>query len=128
MVRDRRAPRPPIRVLIADGDARVRTALRTFLVAHHGFEVVGEAGDPVRTLELAQRAAPCVAVVDVVMPDIQDGLDLLRALTANRIPVIAMSLRPTLGPEVLAAGAKEFLAKDGSSERLLSALRNAAGR
>lgn len=126
MVRDGQVPPPPIRVLIADDDARVRNALRTFLSAHHGFEVVGEAGSTQLALELARSVNPCVAVVDVLMPNVQDGLGLLRVLTSElSLPVIAMSLRSTLGPSALAAGASEFLTKDGSSERLLVALRNA---
>lgn len=126
MVRDGQVPPSPIRVLIADDDARVRNALRTFLAAHHGFEVVGEAGSTARALELARSANPCVAVVDVLMPNVQDGLELLRELTGElSVPVVAISLRSTLGPSALAAGACEFLTKDGSSERLLRALRNA---
>ncbi|GLZ36132.1 hypothetical protein Lesp02_83190 [Lentzea sp. NBRC 105346] len=126
MVRDGQGSLPPIRVLIADDDARVRNALRTFLMATHGFEVVGEAGSPQLALEIARDLNPCVAIVDVLMPDAEDGLDLLRVLTAElSVPVIAMSLRSTLGPEALAAGAREFLTKDGYAERLVDALRNA---
>lgn len=130
MTLDGQAPASPIRVMIADDDARVRNALRTFLGAYPGFEVVGEAGSPAQALEVARAKNPSVAVVDVLMPDVQDGLDLLRALAGELcVPVVAMSLRGTLGPQALAAGACEFLTKDGSAERLLLALRNAcAGR
>jgi DNA-binding NarL/FixJ family response regulator len=126
MARDQ-AQQPPIRVLIVDDDARVRTALRTFLTAYPGFEVVGEAGSVGRALELAREVTPCVAVVDVLVPDVQDGLKLLRVLTGElSVPAVAMSLSGALRSEALAAGASDFLTKDGSSERLLFALRKAS--
>ena len=126
MVR-RRVQQLPIRVLIADDDARVRIAVRTFLSASPGFEVVGEAGSAGRALELAREVTPCVAVVDVLVPDVQDGLKLLRVLTDElSVPAVAMSLSGTLRSEALAAGACDFLTKDGSSERLLFALRKAS--
>jgi DNA-binding NarL/FixJ family response regulator len=116
----------PTRVLIADDDARVRTALRALLMACPGFEVVGAVGSAGRAFELAREVMPCVAVVDVCFPDAQDGLDLVRALTGElSVPVVAMSLSSELRLDAFSAGASDFLIKDGSAERLLVALRTA---
>ncbi|MDT7789503.1 MAG: hypothetical protein QOF58_7922 [Pseudonocardiales bacterium] len=123
---DRDGHKPLIRVLIVDNDARVRGALRTFLEAHPGFEVVGEAGSAAPAIELAHQLVPCVAIVDVLMPDAQDGLELLTVLARDHgIPVIAMSLRSALAESTIDAGAHTFLPKDGYSDRLLTALRAA---
>src|SRR5213082_1604402 len=73
----------PIRVLIAADDARVRSALRTFLGAHPRLEVVAEASGPVAALSLAREHAPAVALVDVHLPGKEAGLALQRALDAG---------------------------------------------
>ncbi len=116
----------PIRVLIAEDDPRVRLALRSYLAAEPGFAVVGEADTAELALALAYERAPTVVLVDVSLPEVADGLGLLRTLTAElRIPAVAISLRGGLGGAALAAGAYRFVAKDGASELLLAALRAA---
>jgi DNA-binding NarL/FixJ family response regulator len=111
-------------VLIVDDDARVRAALHTFLVANPGIEVVGETRTPAATLELVRARTPSVVLVDVLLPDVGDGLDLLRTLTAElTIPVVAISLEGRLAKAALAAGASRFLDKVGSPEHLVDALR-----
>jgi len=117
----------PVRVLIADDDPRVRTALRTFLSAAPGFHVVGAAGNAPIALEMAREQGPSVALVDVLLPDVHDGLGLLRAVTGGlRIPAIAMSIEGGLRSSALAAGACRFLDKDSPPDLLLTALRAAA--
>jgi DNA-binding NarL/FixJ family response regulator len=120
MARDRAAR---IQVLIADDDARVRTALRAFLSALPDFEVIGEAASAAAALQLAREHRPTVALVDVLLPDARDGLDLLRTLTVDfRIPVVAISIEGGMRSSALAAGAYRFLDKDGSPELLVDAL------
>jgi DNA-binding NarL/FixJ family response regulator len=117
----------PVRVLIADDDARVRSALRSLLSAAPGFDVVADAGRATTALELAREHAPAVAIVDILLPRAAEGLALLRAVSGDlQIPVVAMSIRGGLRGPALAAGAHAFLEKDGSPELLLTALRVAA--
>jgi DNA-binding NarL/FixJ family response regulator len=121
MVRDDGAG--PIRVLIADNDPRVRAALRTFLCAHRGFEVVGEAGCSAAAVAMAREHVPTVALVDVYLPEKSDGLALLRVLTDElRIPVLAISLEGGAREGALEAGAYRFLDKTSVPEHLLAAL------
>lgn len=118
--------RGPIRVLIVDDDARVRSAMRSFLLAHPEFEVVGEAGCPESAVRIAEETAPGVAIVDVLMPTERDGLLLLEVFAQRHgIPVVAMSLDNACADRAIAAGAYAFLAKDGYSDLLVSALLNA---
>ncbi|MFI6094492.1 response regulator transcription factor [Lentzea sp. NPDC051213] len=112
-----------IRVLIVDDDARVRTFLHTFLVAHREFEVVGAAGGPESAARMAQEIAPDVAIVDVLLPTEREGLSLLEFFaTRCGIPVVAMSLDSSCADRAIAAGACTFVAKDGCSDLLISAL------
>jgi two-component system response regulator DesR len=116
----------PIRVLIVEDDPRVRTGLCRFLSASSGFEVVAEAGSASVALTLARQHAPAVALVDVLLPEARDGLGLLRVLTGELgIPAVAISIQGGLRMSVLAAGAYQFLDKDGTPDLMLAALRAA---
>lgn len=117
----------PIRVLIADDDHRVRVALSTLLATSSDFEVVGAAGTAARALTLAREHQPTVALIDMHLPDPADGLGLLRTISGElRIPAIAISVDGGLATNAVAAGAADFVDKDGTAERLISALRRAA--
>lgn len=118
---------PPVRVLIVDDDQRVRAALRAYLSAVPGIDVVGTADGPAAALDIARRHPPTVAVIDLLIPDAQDGLALLRTLTGMRIPAVALSIEYQLSASALAAGARQFVGKDSSPDLLLAAVR-AAGR
>jgi DNA-binding NarL/FixJ family response regulator len=112
-----------VRVLIVEDDRRVRTALRAFLSASSGFEVVAGAGSAAAALDLARERAPAVALVDIHLPDLQEGLDLLTTLTCElRIPTVAISIESSMRARALAAGADQFLEKAGVPEHLLTAL------
>lgn len=116
-----------VRVLVADDDPRVRTALRTFLSASPGFDVVGVAGTAASAVDMAREQRPNVALVDLLLPEAHDGLGVLRAVTGElRIPAIAISIEGGLRSSALAAGACHFLDKDSAPDLLLSALRAAA--
>ncbi|HEV2372757.1 MAG TPA: response regulator transcription factor [Streptosporangiaceae bacterium] len=116
-----------VRVLIADDDARVRTALRSYLCASSGFDVIADVGSAPAALELAREHAPAVAVIGVQLPSAREGLSLLRAITGElAIPAVAISLHGGLRSRALAAGACQFVEKDSSPEVLLAALRTAA--
>jgi DNA-binding NarL/FixJ family response regulator len=123
----RNQPTRPIRVLIAEDNPQVRAALRTFLSADADFEII-EARDLTTALQQARAHEPAVALVDVLIPEVSDGLALLRALTGEMsIPAVAMSIHGEVRGSALAAGAHQFLEKDGSPERLIAALTTAAG-
>jgi DNA-binding NarL/FixJ family response regulator len=117
----------PVRILIAEDDNRVRTALRRFLSASPGLEVVADAANATAALELVRQRAPDVALVDVFLPKAYDGLELLRVLTRERgIPAVAISIQGWVRGRALAAGAHQFLDKDSAPELLIAALRAAA--
>jgi len=118
-----------VRVLIADDDPRVLRALRAFLSANAGFAVVAAASSASAAEQLARVQAPCVALVDILLPGERDGLRLMRILSGElRIPAVAISVQSALCGSALAAGACQFLDKDSSPDVLLATLRAAAGR
>ena len=114
----------PIRVLIADDDHRVRTALAAFLTSFADFAIVGTSASTDSALTLARQHRPTVALIDILLPEAPDGLALLRALTDELgIPAIAMSIDGALKKSALAAGATSFFDKDGTADQLITALR-----
>ena len=121
MARNRREP---IRVLIADDDHRVRTALATLLTSTAGFDIVGTSAPTDSALTLARQHRPTVALIDILLPEAPDGLGLLRAITDElHIPALAMSIDGGLRNSALAAGATSFFDKDSTADRLITALR-----
>ena len=121
MPKDRRER---VRVLIADDDHRVRTALSTLLTSSTGFDIVGTSGTTEGALSLARQHRPTVALIDVLLPEASDGLGLLHEVTTRlHIPAIAMSIDGGRRTEALAAGAASFFDKDGRADQLIAALR-----
>jgi|SRR5579884_16621 len=112
----------PVRILIADDDARVRHGLRALIESQRGWTVVGEAVDGPDVLQLDRTLEADVIVLDIRLPDAHDGLELLRHLAGEkRRSVLAISVRGGLGEAALAAGARAFVEK-GDTDALLSAL------
>ncbi|MBB1251821.1 response regulator transcription factor [Streptomyces sp. OF3] len=119
------------RVLIADDQEMVRTGFRLILEAQPGIEVVGEAADGARCVELARRLRPDVCLVDVRMPRL-DGLEVTRRLAG---PDVAEPLRVVVVTTfdqddylygALRGGAVGFLLKDAGPALLVEAVRAAA--
>jgi DNA-binding NarL/FixJ family response regulator len=113
-----------IRVLIADDDHRVLTALSALLTSLADFDIVGSSASTGGALDLARQHRPGVALIDILLPEAPDGLALLRALTHElHIPAIAMSIDGGLKESALAVGAESFFDKDSGADQLIAALR-----
>jgi len=106
----------PIRLAIADDSAFVRRALRRILARERDIEVVGEADDGQRALELCRTLSPDVLLLDLGMP-VLDGLGTLQALKHAQpsIAVVVVSAAAQRGAEVtltaLEMGAFDFVDK-----------------
>ncbi len=81
---------PKLRILIADDEAVIRLGLRTMLEEHE-YEVIGEASDGLRVIDLVAKLHPDLVLLDIKMPGI-DGLAVARSLLADRaVPVIILT-------------------------------------
>ncbi|HSL63559.1 MAG TPA: response regulator transcription factor, partial [Gaiellaceae bacterium] len=69
----------PLRVVVCDDHALMRSALCLLLTPEEGLEVVGEAGSGLEVLPLVERTRPDVVVLDLNMPQL-DGLTCLERL------------------------------------------------
>ncbi|TQS45356.1 response regulator [Cryptosporangium phraense] len=120
-----------IRIVVADDQEIVRTGLRMILDAQPGLEVVGEADNGRRAVELARRLRPDVCLFDIRMP-VLDGIEATRALSGpdvpDPIPVVVITTFD-LDEHVYAAlraGARGFLLKDAGPALLTQAVTAAA--
>ncbi len=79
----------PKRVLIVDDSKAVRCALRALLREDQGFEVVGEAQDPIEARGLISELKPDVVTLDIHMPR-QTGIEYLASISGMKHPPIVM--------------------------------------
>jgi PAS domain S-box-containing protein len=116
----------PLRVLIADDHKILRQGLASIINPQPDLELVGEAKDGREAIELARRLKPDVVIMDIEMPG-TNGIDATRAIAAEipdiRIVGLSMHTREDMEQTMRAAGASEYLPKDGPPEKLLAAIR-----
>jgi len=122
----------PIRVMLVDDHAVVRSGLGAFLLAFDDLELVGEAGSGEEAVRLCEQVQPDVVLMDLVMPGM-DGAAATRAIRERcpQIQVIALTSfkEKELVQGALEAGAIGYLLKNVSADELAEAIRAAhAGR
>lgn len=114
------------RVLIADDHALFRAGLRQFLAESLPAAEIGEAASGNDTLTCLRQKEWDLLVLDINMPD-RGGLDILRHVHSSRpgTRVLVLSGYPErqYALNVLRAGARGYIGKDGAPEELLKAVR-----
>ena len=118
-----------IRVMIADDHAVVREGLELFLAEEsEDFEVVGQAGDGLEAVRMAETLAPDVILMDLVMPGI-DGIEATRRIRAaglsSQVVVLTTFIEQDKVQEALQVGALGYLLKDVLKDDLKAAIRAA---
>jgi two-component system KDP operon response regulator KdpE len=109
-------------VLVVEDEPRILRFLSISLRASGYNIITAIRGDQV--IDLVKSEKPDIIVLDVFLPGV-DGFEVLKELrTFSRLPVIVMSARDSLGPEALALGATEFMAKPFRPEQLIRKMRN----
>jgi NarL family two-component system response regulator LiaR len=120
----------PIRVLIVDDHAVVRSGLSAFLLAYEDLEMVGDAANGAEAIRLCEKFRPDVILMDLVMPGM-DGAAATRAIRAQHpdVQVIALTSfkEEDLVQGALQAGAIGYLLKNVSADELAGAIRAAHG-
>jgi len=119
-----------IEVCLVDDQTLVRQGIRSLLELSDSIRVVAEAGDGTQAVETIPRVKPDVVLLDMRMPGMS-GLDVLNALAAtNQLPPTIILTTFDDDQLVLAglkAGARGYLLKDVSLDRLVDAVKTVAG-
>ena len=117
-----------IRVLLVDDHGVVRRGLRGYLELLDDIEVVGEAENGLRGVELAAELVPDVILMDIFMPQL-DGIGAIARIKAAQPGVQIVALTSFIEEEkVLAAlesGASGFILKDADADDVAAAIRAA---
>lgn len=124
------APKKPMKAVIADDDLTTRNALR-LLLREHGIQVVAEAGDGDKAVELCDSNLPDLVFLDINMPKL-DGLQVAETIR-RRIPdigIIMVSAVPTMDnvQKALQAGINGFIVKPFSAVKVMEVIENSMKR
>jgi response regulator NasT len=119
---------PRRRIVVAEDESLIRMDIVETLKGQ-GFDVVGEAGDGLKAIELATDLKPDLLVMDIKMPDM-DGLSAAEQIAKLRIPVVFLTAfnQQELVARASEVGAMAFLVKPFSPDDLLPAIELALSR
>ena len=123
-----------VRVLLADDEHLIRGAIAALLSYEEDLLVVAEAASGPEALAMARAHRPDVAVLDLQMPGALDGVAVAAALRtelpACRTMIVTSHGRPGNLKRALSAGARGFVPKTVSAQRLAEIIRSlhAGGR
>ncbi len=113
------------RLLIADDHDVVRSGLHAILSGQPGWEVVAEAEDGKRAVELAAETQPDIAILDYQLP-VMNGIDATREIRAfqpqTEVLIFTMHESEPLIRELLEAGARGYLLKSDARRFLIAAV------
>jgi two-component system response regulator DesR len=122
-----------IRIVLAEDQAMLLSALATLLRMEQGIEVVATATDGDAAWQALERERPDLLVTDIEMPGLT-GLELARRIQQQgwptRVVIITTFARSGYLRRALDAGVRGYVLKDAPAERLADALRtvHAGGR
>ena len=118
-----------IRVLIADDHKIMLAGLRSLLEKQTDFDVVGEAENGRKAVQMAQEKKPEVVVMDVSMPDL-NGMEatkqIIESLPETRVIALSMHSDKRFVMGMLRVGASGYLLKDCASQELANAIHQVA--
>jgi response regulator NasT len=116
------------RVLVAEDESLIRLDIVETL-QDQGFDVVGEAADGLRAVELATALMPDLVVMDIKMPNL-DGLSAAEKMAELKIPVVLLTAfsQKELIQRAAEVGAMAFLVKPFTPNDLLPAIEVALSR
>ena len=121
----RKGKKQKIKVLLADDHPFIRAGVRTFLLKHDQFEIVGEASSGPEAIHRARELSPDVIVMDFSMPGgngLEATMRLREVCPEARVLILTIQEQKEFASELVQSGAKGCLRKDTSPGELVSAI------
>jgi DNA-binding NarL/FixJ family response regulator len=113
------------RVLIVDDHPLVRDGLKNLIQQEQDLIVCGEAADAPTALQEIPKTSPDIALVDLTLEH-TSGLELVKEIRTQypELPVIVLSMHDEMvyGERAVRCGARAYLMKGESSQRVVSAI------
>jgi two-component system chemotaxis response regulator CheY len=117
------------KVLIVDDAAFMRMMIKDIL-EKNGFEVIGEANNGLKAVEIYKKDKPDVVTMDITMPDM-DGIEAVKAIKAfdpaAKVIMCSAMGQQTMVMDAIRAGARDFIVKPFQPDRVLEAIRKVLG-
>jgi DNA-binding NarL/FixJ family response regulator len=114
-----------MRIILADDQPEVRSALRLLLEEKTGIKVIADASTSTELLRQVRACCPDLILLDWELPGSEpEKLVKLLHKTCSSLYIIALSSRPQMKPVALKAGVLHFICKSEPPEQLLAALDN----
>jgi NarL family two-component system response regulator LiaR len=117
-----------IKVLIVDDYPLVRQGIKTLLSVYDDIEVIGEAEDGQKAIQICEKTKPDIVLMDLVMPEV-NGIEATRGILKNWPDVKVVTLTSFIDKKFIEdsikAGAIGYVLKNISGEKLVETIRNA---
>jgi two-component system chemotaxis response regulator CheY len=117
------------KILIVDDAAFMRMMIKDIL-EKNDFQVVGEANNGIKAVELYKKEKPDVVTMDITMPDM-DGIEAVKAIKAfdpaAKIIMCSAMGQQTMVMDAIKAGARDFIVKPFQPDRVLEAIKKVIG-
>ncbi|MBX4262494.1 response regulator [Clostridium estertheticum] len=117
------------RVLIVDDAAFMRMMIKDIL-EKNGFEIVGEASNGLKGVELYKTEKPDIVTMDITMPEM-DGIEAVKAIKAfdpaAKVIMCSAMGQQSMVMDAIRAGARDFIVKPFQSDRVLEAIKKVLG-
>ena len=117
------------KILIVDDAAFMRMMIKDIL-EKNGFEIVGEANNGIKAVELYKKEKPDIVTMDITMPDM-DGIEAVKAIkefdSAAKVIMCSAMGQQTMVMDAIRAGARDFIVKPFQPDRVLEAIKKVLG-
>lgn len=117
------------RILVVDDAAFMRMMIKDILTKH-GYEVVGEAENGQKAVQLYKELKPDLVTMDITMPEM-DGIAAVREIkkldSGAKVIMCSAMGQQMMVMEAIQAGARDFIVKPFQQERVIQAIEKALG-
>jgi two-component system, NarL family, response regulator LiaR len=117
----------PIQVLLVDDHTMVRQGMKALLNEYGDIQVIGEAANGLKAIEMVEKLNPDIVLIDLAMP-VMDGIEAIKRIIAinpdQRIIVLTSYTGDDKLVPAIKAGAVGYLVKDAQPEELIQSIRS----
>ena len=117
------------RVLIVDDATFMRMMVKDIL-EKNGYEVIGEANNGIKAVEIYKAENPDIVTMDITMPEM-DGIEAVKQIKAfdpsAKIVMCSAMGQQSMVMDAIKAGAKDFIVKPFQADRVLEAVKKVLG-
>ena len=115
----------PYRIVLADDHVMFRHGIKSILEGAEGLEVVGEASDGLKLLELVKQVTPDMVILDISMPNLR-GLEAtkeIKTISSDvKVLILTMHRDKEYVYHAISAGAEGYLLKEDADTELFTAI------